>query len=126
MNDSLLENILPLAITLFLALLIPGVMMALSALLGPSGRGDTKLDPFECGIQQQSQRGDARHRFHVKFYLVAMFFLVFDVEILFLFPWAIWFQDRSLEGLLSMGFFVGVLLFGWFYIYKRGGLRWEE
>ena len=69
--------------------------------------------------------GDARERFSIKFYLVAMCFLVFDVEVVFLFPWAVLFQKLAWGGFLSMVVFLGVLGFGWFYLVKRGALEWE-
>ena len=68
---------------------------------------------------------DARSHFHVKFYLVAMCFLVFDVEVVFLFPWAVLFQKMAWGGFLAMLGFLGVLAFGWFYLVKRGALEWE-
>lgn len=118
-------SILPLAITLLLALLIPILFLVLSSFLGPKNDHPTKLSPYECGITTKKTVGDARHRFHVKFYLVAMFFLIFDVEVLFLLPWAVWFQNNIQYGIISMFIFLGVLFFGWYYLLKRGGLEWE-
>lgn len=125
MNFELIENLLPIVLSLFLAMAVPAAMLLLSALLGPKTDNPTKLSPYECGIQSAAVSGDARHRFNVKFYLVAMCFLVFDVEIVFLFPWAVLFQKMAWGGFLSMIGFLGILAFGWFYLWKRGALEWE-
>jgi NADH-quinone oxidoreductase subunit A len=125
MNFALLENLLPLALALVLAMAVPAAMMLLSALLGPKNDNETKLSPYECGIQTPAVTGDARHHFNVKFYLVAMCFLVFDVEVVFLFPWAVLFQKMAWGGFFSMLAFLGILAFGWLYLLKRGAFEWE-
>jgi NADH-quinone oxidoreductase subunit A len=104
---------------------VPAAMMILSALLGPKHGNINKLTPYESGIQISGISGDARHHFNVKFYLVAMCFLVFDVEVVFLFPWAVLFQKMAWGGFFSMLGFLGVLAFGWFYLLKRGAFEWE-
>jgi NADH-quinone oxidoreductase subunit A len=125
MNFELLENLLPLVLAFVLAMAVPAAMMLLSALLGPKHGNVNKLSPYECGIQSNAQEGDARHHFNVKFYLIAMCFLVFDVEIVFLFPWAVLFQKMAWGGFGAMLGFLGILAFGWLYLYKRGALEWE-
>jgi NADH-quinone oxidoreductase subunit A len=125
MSFETLENLLPIALALVLAMVIPTSMLLLSALLGPRRDNDAKLSSYECGIQAQALSGDARHHFNVKCYLVAMCFLVFDVEVVFLFPWAVLFQKMAWGGFLSMLAFLGILAFGWFYLLKRGALEWE-
>ena len=120
-----LLSTLPIVITIFLAVAIPAVILVSSYYLGPKNNHPTKLSPYECGIPTKKTVGDARHRFHVKFYLVAMFFLIFDVEVLFLLPWAVWFQNNIQFAIVSMFIFIGVLFFGWYYLIKRGGLEWE-
>lgn len=125
MNFEWVENLLPLVLALFLAMAIPAALLLLSALLGPKRGNAVKLSPYECGIQSSAVSGDARNRFNVKFYLVAMCFLVFDVEIVFLFPWAVLFQKMAWSGFFGMLGFLGVLAFGWFYLLKRGALEWE-
>ena len=125
MNFELIENLLPLILSLLLAMAVPTVLILLSAWLGPHKDNETKLSPYECGIQSSAIPGDARHRFNVKFYLVAMCFLVFDVEVVFLFPWAVLFQKMAWGGFFSMLGFLGILAFGWFYLWKRGALEWE-
>ncbi len=125
MNSLEIQNVVPIVVSLFLAILIPTSFLILSYFLGPRNNHPSKLSPYECGIPEKKTFGDARHRFHVKFYLVAMFFLIFDVEVLFLLPWALWFQNQMAYGLFSMFIFIGVLFLGWYYLVKRGGLEWE-
>ncbi len=125
MNFELIENLLPLVLALVLAAAVPAAMMILSALLGPRTNNAVKLSPYECGIQASGVSGDARHHFNVKFYLIAMCFLVFDVEVVFLFPWAVLFQKMAWGGFFSMLGFLGVLAFGWLYLLKRGAFEWE-
>jgi NADH-quinone oxidoreductase subunit A len=124
-NFELLDKVFPLAITLLLALSVPAAVLLLARFLAVKKPNETKLSPYECGIQSTALEGDARHRFNVKFYLLAMCFLVFDVEIVFLFPWAVLFQKMSWGGFGAMASFLGVLTFGWFYLLKRGALEWE-
>ena len=125
MNFEFIENLFPLVLGFLLALAVPSAMLLLSAFLSPHKDNETKLSPYECGIQSNAVSGDARSRFNVKFYLVAMCFLVFDVEVVFLFPWAVLFQRMAWTGFFSMLGFLGVLAFGWFYLLKRGAFEWE-
>jgi NADH-quinone oxidoreductase subunit A len=125
MNFELLKNLLPLALGLGLAVAVPTAMIFLSALLGPRKDNENKLSPYECGIQSPAVEGDARARFNVKFYLIAMCFLVFDVEVVFLFPWAVLFQKMAWGGFGAMMGFLGILAFGWLYLVKRGALEWD-
>ena len=81
-----------------------------------------KAEPFESG---NPPRGDARIRFSVRFYLVAMLFLIFDLEVVFLYPWAILFRQLGLFGLIEMGIFLGILLIGFIYVWKKGALEWD-
>jgi NADH-quinone oxidoreductase subunit A len=125
MDLPLIEGAFPLALVLLLAASIPAVFIGLSAVLGPRRDDEVKGSPYECGIQSSSVTGDARSRINVKFYLVAMCFLIFDVEVVFLFPWAVWFQKQALFGFSVLAGFLGVLVFGWWYLLKRGALEWE-
>ena len=125
MNFETLENLLPLVLAFLLALAVPAAMILLSAFLAPRRNNPAKLSTYECGIQGQGVSGDARRPFNVKYYLLAMCFLVFDVEVIFLLPWAVLFQKMAWGGFLSMLAFLGILAFGWFYLLKRGGLEWE-
>jgi NADH-quinone oxidoreductase subunit A len=125
MSLTFLEGVAPLILALFLAAALPAAFILVSAVLGPRKKDEAKASPYECGIQAPALAGDARMRFNVKFYLVAVCFLVFDVEVAFLFPWAVWFQTRAWAGFTVMAAFMGVVAFGWWYLLRRGGLDWE-
>ncbi len=118
----MLLDYVPILILVVLAGLFAGASILLSALLGPRRPTSEKLSPYECGIEPV---GTARERFSVKFYLVAMLFIVFDMEIVFLYPWAVVFKQLKLFGLVAMGTFLLVLLVGYFYVWKKGGLEWD-
>ncbi len=120
MQDTLLASLL---IVLALAAVVPVAMALLGHVLGPKRPSDVKFSVYECGVEPQV---DAKRRFSVKFYQVAVLFVVFDVEVAFLFPWAILF--RSSPGLMMLGemlVFLGILAVGLFYVIKRGALEWE-
>ncbi len=125
MTMKLIENFFPLALALVLALLVPAGMLISAWILAPRHSNEKKLSTYECGIQPPGQVGDARTHVNVKFYLVAMCFLVFDVEVVFLLPWAVVFQKMAWGGLGALLGFLGVLAIGWFYLLKRGALDWE-
>lgn len=90
--------------------------------LGPKRKSKLKLETFECGIPLQ---GNARAPFSVKYFLVAILFVLFDVEVIFMYPWAVNFKTLGVDGLLEMLIFMGLLLTGFFYIIKKGALKWE-
>jgi len=96
--------------------------LGISAILGPRKFSEEKLTPYECGVEPV---GSAHERFSVKFYLIAMLFVVFDIEVIFLYPWAVAFKSLKLFGFIEMLIFIGILLVCYFYIWKRGGLEWE-
>jgi len=125
MTMTLIDNLFPLAFALILALLVPIGMILSAQFLSPHHSNEKKLSTYECGIQTQGQVGDSRTHLHVKFYLVAMCFLVFDVEVVFLLPWAVLFRKMAWAGLGALLTFLGVLAVGWFYLLKRGALDWE-
>ena len=118
----MLIDYLPIGILAVLATLFAGGNIVLSRILGPRRPNPEKLSPYECGM---APVGTARERFSVKFYLVAMFFIIFDMEIVFLYPWAVVFQQLKLFGLAAMGTFFLILSVGYFYAWKKGGLEWE-
>ncbi len=118
----MLLDYLPILILAILAAAFAGVNIVLSFLLGPRKPNPEKLSPYECGMVPV---GTARERFSVKFYLVAMLFIVFDMEIVFLYPWAVVFKQLKIFGLIEMGVFLLILLVGYFYIWTKGGLEWE-
>jgi NADH-quinone oxidoreductase subunit A len=98
------------------------VMIGLSVLLGPRNPTPEKLAPYECGMPAV---GDARERHSVKFYLVAMIFLLFDIEIAFLYPWALALRDLGWNGFLQVVLFLGLLLVGYLYVWRTGALDWD-
>ena len=118
----MLLDYLPILILVILAALFAAGSVLLSSLLGPRRPNPEKLSPYECGVEPV---GTARERISVKFYLVAMLFIIFDMEIVFLYPWAVVFQQLRLFGLMAMGSFLLVLLVGYFYVWKKGGLEWD-
>jgi NADH-quinone oxidoreductase subunit A len=97
-------------------------MIVASRFLGPQAPDPKKLQPYECGM---TPIGGARVRFSVKFYLIAMLFILFDVEAIFLYPWAVVHRYLGWFGLIEMGIFMLVLLVGYVYIWKRGAFEWE-
>jgi NADH-quinone oxidoreductase subunit A len=90
--------------------------------VGPKSMTPVKAEPFESG---NPPTGDAHMRFSVRFYLVAMLFLIFDLEVVFLYPWAIIFRQLGHFGLIEMGIFLGILLIGFVYVWKKGALEWD-
>jgi NADH-quinone oxidoreductase subunit A len=111
----------PIIIFLLIAVLVPVVLLGVSRLVQRRVYGHDKLMPYECGIDPI---GDARERFSVRFYIVAMLFLVFDVETIFLFPWAVIYDRLALFGLVEMLVFIGILIVGYYYAWRKGALEW--
>jgi NADH-quinone oxidoreductase subunit A len=97
--------------------------LAASALVGPRKAVKAKFDPYECGIEPV--RLPATENFPVKFYVVAMLFIVFDIEVIFLFPWAVAFRRLGLFGLIEMAVFIGLVFVAYVYVWQKGGLDWE-
>jgi NADH-quinone oxidoreductase subunit A len=97
--------------------------VALSSVLGPRKPTPEKSAPYECGMPPV---GDARERQSVKFYLVAMIFLLFDIEVAFLYPWALALRDLGWGGFVQVVLFVGLLLFGYIYVWRKGALDWGK
>jgi NADH-quinone oxidoreductase subunit A len=122
----MLGNYLPVLIFLIIASGLAAVMLGLGSLLGrlsTRSKGDAaKLSPYECGFEPYE---DARMRFDVRYYLVAILFIVFDLEIAFLFPWAVALAKIGVFGLLAMGIFLGILVVGFIYEWKKGALEWD-
>lgn len=96
----------------------------MSAVVGPKRYNRAKLDSYECGIQPTPQPVGGGH-FPVKYYITAMLFIIFDIEIVFLYPWAVAFDSMALFGLIEMGLFIVTLFVVYAYVWKRGGLEWE-
>ena len=118
----MLLSYLPIVLFVLLAAGFALATLFLSSVLGPRRPSKDKLSPYECGIDPV---GSARERFSVKFYLVAMLFIVFDIEIVFLYPWAVVMKRLGLFGLVEMGIFVVILLAGLVYVWRKGCLEWD-
>src|SRR5512147_3173961 len=122
----MLENYFPILMFLLVGLGVGVGPMALgwiaSTALGANRPDPEKLSPYECGFEAFE---DARMKFDVRYYLVAILFILFDLEIAFLFPWAIVLQEIGLFGLLAMGVFLAILVVGFIYEWKKGALEWD-
>lgn len=120
--QELLLEYLPILIFMVIAMGLSVVMIAGSLLLGKQNPDPEKLSAYECGFDAFT---DAHHKFDVRFYLVCLLFIIFDLEIAFLFPWAITLGKIGMFGFWSMMVFLGVLTVGFIYEWKKGGLEWE-
>ena len=120
--DSLLSEYLPILIFLGIAVVLAVALVGASLLLARQSPDPEKLSPYECGFEAFD---DARSRFDVRFYLVSLLFIIFDLEVAFLFPWAISLGDIGMPGFWSMVIFLGVLTVGFIYEWKKGALEWE-
>jgi len=122
MPTSYTEVYFPVLLQVLIAMAIAGGMLAASALLGRRVHNAVKDQPYECGITPQ---GTTRDRFSVKFYLVAMVFILFDIETVFLYPWAVVYRELKLFAFFEMLLFIALILSGFFYIWKKGALAWS-
>lgn len=118
----MLNNYLPILIFLGVNVLLAILLITLGKFLGPHRPSKEKLSAYECGFKAFE---DSRLPFDVKFYLVAILFIVFDLETAFLFPWAVSMHKLGMLGLISAGTFVGLLVIGFIYEWKKGALEWE-
>ena len=122
----MLANYLPILIFLTVATLLAGVLLGLGTLIGRLGvrRGDDseKRTPYECGFDAFE---DSRAQFDVRYYLVAILFIVFDLEIAFLFPWAVTLSRIGAYGMVAMAIFLSILVIGFIYEWKKGALEWD-
>jgi NADH-quinone oxidoreductase subunit A len=123
MENVAIEQYLPIGLMFLFALGFVVVTMAATHLLGPKRKSQVKLEAFECGIES---KGNARIPFNIKYFLVAILFVLFDVEVIFMYPWAVNFKDLGLLGFLEMVTFMLLLLVGFFYLLKKGALKWED
>lgn len=117
-----LSEYLPVLLFLGLATIIAIALLVIGTVIGPSKPSADKLAPYECGFLAFE---DARMKFDVRYYLMAILFIVFDLEIAFIFPWAVVFRDIGLIGLIEMGMFLLLLVLGFAYVWKKGALEWE-
>ena len=118
----MLENYVPIMVFLAIATVIGLALLILGFILGPHRPDAEKLSPYECGFDAFE---DARMKFDVRYYLVAILFIIFDLEIAFLFPWAVSLDTVGKFGLASMGVFLAILVVGFIYEWKKGALEWD-
>ena len=112
----------PVILLFSLALLIPVMLLTIAAFTGPRQSTERKMAPFECGVEPV---GVPRHRYSVKFFLVALLFILFDIEAVFIFPWAVLFRELGIFGFIEMSLFLFLLIIGLVYVWKKGALEWE-
>ncbi len=117
----MLADYLPVLIFLLIAISLPVVGLGVGRLIRPFQPSARKLSPYECGIDPET---DARERISVRFYIIAILFVIFEVETIFLFPWAVNYDQLALFGLIEMFIFLGILIVGYFYVWKTGALEW--
>ena len=125
LSRPMLVDYLPIVILMLVAGGFAAVSLAATHLFGPHRPNPVKLSPYESGVPPV---GDARLRFSVKFYLVAMLFIIFDIEVVFLYPWAVVFKELLAQGTFiftEMVVFIGVLVMGLLYVWRKGGLDWD-
>ena len=118
----MLQEYFPILLFIVVGLAVGVVPVALGALLGPNRPDSEKLSPYECGFEAFE---DARMRFDVRYYLVAILFILFDLEIAFLFPWAVVLRHIGMFGFIAMLVFLAILVVGFIYEWKKGALDWE-
>ena len=118
----MLENYLPILIFLALGFFVGIAAIGVGFVLSPRSPNQAKTSPYECGF---SAFEDARMKFDVRYYLVAILFIIFDLEIAFLFPWAVVLDQIGLVGFWAMMIFLGILVIGFIYEWKKGALEWE-
>ena len=123
MEDSNLAQYIPIALMFIVAIGFIATTMLATHLLGPKRNTSIKLEAFESGIPSI---GNARIPFNIKYFLVAILFVLFDVEVIFMYPWAVNFDELGKPGFVEMVLFIATLLIGFFYIIKKGALTWED
>jgi NADH-quinone oxidoreductase subunit A len=117
----MLSAYVPIAIFVVVATGFALFTLVFTSLIHPSKYNKVKLEPYECGIEPAT---DARDRYSIRYYLVAMLFVIFDVETVFMFPWAVIFDRLALFGLIEMLIFIFILVVGYFYAWQKGALEW--
>lgn len=123
MPNSYSQLYFPVLVQIVIAMVIAAGLIGVSALLGKRAKSPQKDMPYESGMLPT---GSARERFSVKFYLVAMVFILFDIEAIFLYPWAVVYRQLRLFGFFEMLVFVALVLVGFFYVWKKGALDWSQ
>jgi len=122
MDQAHLNDYFPIVMMFIVASGFVVVTMVATHLLGPKRNTKTKLEAFESGIES---KGNARVPFNIKYFLVAILFVLFDVEVIFMYPWAVLFKELGMAGFVEMVLFIAFLFVGFLYIIKRGALKWE-
>src|ERR1700719_5280544 len=122
MPTSYSDTYFPVVVQTLLAILLAGALITLSFVLGKRVKDRIKDSPYECGI---APTGSARERFSVKFYLVAIVFILFDIEAVFLYPWVVVYRELKMFAFVEMLLFIALVLAGVFYIWKKGALDWS-
>jgi NADH-quinone oxidoreductase subunit A len=123
MTANVAQSYAPLLLHIIVAMVIAGAMLAGSSLIGWRRPSRTKGSPYECGVEPT---GDALQPVSVKFYLIAMVFILFDVEAVFLYPWAFVYRELRWSGFFEMLIYIGILLAGYVYLWKKGALDWSS
>jgi len=118
----MLAEYFPILVFLAISAVIAVALLSIGGLLGPRRPNSEKLSPYECGFEAF---GDTRSRFDVRYYLVAILFIIFDLEIAYFIPWALALDTLGMAGLVAMGIFVLELVIGFFYLWRKGALEWE-
>jgi len=118
----MLESYLPILVLIGIAFAFALGSVVMSRLIGQKKPSAVKLAPYECGMPLI---GTAHERFSIKFYIIAMLFILFDIEAVFLYPWAVMFKRLGIFGFVEMGIFIVILLVGFIYVWKKGALEWE-
>lgn len=121
-NQHLPSDFFPIVLQFIVAAGFVVTTMAATHMLGPKRKSKIKLETFECGIESQ---GNARVPFSIKYFLVAILFVLFDVEVIFMYPWAVNFKSLGINGIIEMFIFMFLFLTGFMYIIKKGALKWE-
>ncbi len=117
-----MNEYIPVLIMMLLAVATSVGMIVATTLIGPKKKFADKMEPFECG---ESPIVSPKLRFSIKFYLIALFFVIFDIEAVFLYPWAVLFKELGMFGFVEMMIFLVILAVGLIYVWKRGALEWE-
>ena len=116
------ETFFPIAVLVTIVTLVSLVMLSLSLFFGKKTKNRVKAEPYESGMVAV---GDTRERFSIKFYMVAILFIIFDIEVVFLYPWAVIYEELALFGLIEMTVFIAILLIGYIYVLRAGALKWD-
>jgi NADH-quinone oxidoreductase subunit A len=121
-NTTVPENYIPILLFIGIAIIFGAVSLLAGWFVRPSRPYRAKLNPYESGSPLFS---DARIQFPIRYYIIAMLFVIFDIEVIFIIPWAVRFQSLGLLGLVEMLVFIGILLVGFWYAWKKGALEWD-